>query len=352
LTGGVDTELYRGRIHIGFIGDPATGKTEIAKWIKRITPNSGITDGTGSSGVGLGVGMVKLPNGTSGMVSGPLVRHNKGFVFIDELDKMEKSQYEMLLGIMNDGLCRRTLAGVDIELQAKTSLLACANPIGGKWDMDNPSIGSNINLSAPLLSRFDLLFRFLQIADRERDLRISRHIQKSRQGRPNNILSEEELTAFFNEVRDNKPKLTPESEEILIQFYIKREEFQLSRDSISMDQRQYGALIRIAYAFGKLLFKHTVDEECVNLAISIYKKSVESFGVSLESGGSIAEGSKFFISPKEGKDRAFRTIFKKLQDKNGMVFREELVEAMKEQKQWKSLDHAHSFINLIHSKGI
>jgi len=210
LTGGVEETNYRGKIHIGFIGDPATAKTEIAKFMKRITPNSGITDGTGSSGVGLGAGMVKLPNGTSGMVAGPLVRHHKGHVLIDELDKMEKDQYEMLLGIMNDGLCRRTLAGVDIELSAKTSIIACANPIGGKWDMDNPSIGSNINLSAPLLSRFDLLFRFLQIADKEKDLRISRHIQKSRQGRPKDILSEEELIAFFNQVRENKPKLPPE----------------------------------------------------------------------------------------------------------------------------------------------
>lgn len=351
LTGGVTEKNYRGRIHVFYLGDPATGKTEIAKWMLRVTPNSGITDGTGSSGVGLGAGMVKLPNGTNGMVSGPLVRHNKGFVVIDELDKMEKDQYEMLLGIMEDGRCRRTLAGVDIDLPAYTSILACANPVGGKWDMDDQSIGANINLSAPLLSRADVMFRFLQVADAESDLRISRHIQKSRQGTPKGIFSEEELTAFFNYVRELRPNLPPESEEFIIQFYIQREKFALSKDSISMDQRQYGALIRLSYAFAKLLFKHTVDEECVNLAIGIYKRSVASFGIALEAGGSTAEASPWFVTDKDSKDKAFKKIFNQLEDKNHHVFREELVYAMSQIKQWKSEGDAHSYLNVAHSKG-
>jgi len=350
LTGGVTESNYRGRIHVFFLGDPATGKTEISKWMLRITPNSGMTDGTGSSGVGLGAGMVKLPNGTNGMVSGPLVRHNGGYVVIDELDKMEKDQYEMILGIMEDGRCRRTLAGVDIDLPAYTSILACANPVAGLWDMENPSIGANVNLSAPLLSRADLMFRFRQIADRERDLKIVRHIQKSRQETPKDIFSEEELTAFFNYVRASTPKMPPESEEHIIQFYIKREEFQLGRDSISMDQRQYGALIRLSYAFAKLLFKHTVDEQCVNLAIKIYKESVESFGIKLEAGGSTVEASPWFVNEKDKKDIAFRKVFNRLKEENTHVYRDELVYAMVQLKQWKSEGDAHSYLNVAHSK--
>jgi replicative DNA helicase Mcm len=349
LTGGVEEELYRGRIHIGFVGDPATGKTEIAKWMLKITPNSSLTDGTGSTGVGLGVGMVKLPNGTSGMASGPLVKYR--FVVVDELDKMEKDQYEMLLGIMEEGRCRRTLAGVDIDLSAYTSLIGCDNPVGGRWDLDNPEIGNNINLSAPLLSRFDLLFRFLNISNEEEDLRISRHIQKSRQSVPKDILSEEELTALFNYVRELKPKLPSESEEYIIQFYVKREKFQLGKDSISMDRRQYGALIRLSYAFAKLLFKHTVDEECVKLAIDLYKKSVASFGISLEEGGSLTESSKGLRKYTENRDQAFRRVFRELEKTAKEVYRDDLIVEMVKEKYWKHEDQANVTINILHQRG-
>ena len=145
LAGGVETKLYRGRIHVFFLGDPSTAKSQIAKWMTNITSNSAMVDGTSSSGVGLGAGMVTLPNGRTGMVAGPLVRHSGGHVFVDEIDKMDKEKYEMLLGIMEEGRCRRTLAGADINLPAYTSIIVCANPIGSLWDLDNPSVGVNMS---------------------------------------------------------------------------------------------------------------------------------------------------------------------------------------------------------------
>jgi len=157
--------------------------------------------------------------------------------------------------------------------------------------------------------------------------------------------------ALFNHVRDLRPFMPSESEEIIIQFYIQREKFALSKDSISMDQRQYGALVRLSYAFAKLLFKHTVDEECVNLAIGIYKKSVESFGISLEAGGSTAESSPWFVTNKDNKMNAFKKIFHKLKETTEHVFRDELVYAMAQLKQWKGEGDAHSFLNVEHSKG-
>ncbi len=196
LARGVESENHRGRIHVFFLGDPSTAKSEIAKFMLRITPNSAKADGTSSSGAGLGAGWTTLPNGRTAMISGPLVKYR--FVFVNELDKMEKEHYHMFLGIMEEGRCKRTLAGVDIDLPAYTSIIADANPIGGQWDLDNPSVGSNITITAQMLSRADLLFRTIQDPNEEKDRRIGRHIIKSRNARPKDIVSEEELTAFFN----------------------------------------------------------------------------------------------------------------------------------------------------------
>jgi len=350
LAGGVETKLYRGRIHIFFLGDPSTAKSQIAKWMVNITPNSAIVDGTSSSGVGLGAGMVTLPTGRTGMVAGPLVRHSGGHVFIDEIDKMDKEKYEMLLGIMEEGRCRRTLAGADVDLPAYTSIIVCANPIGSLWDLDNPSVGVNINLKAHLLSRADLLFRTLQRPNEEDDRRIGRHIIKSRHETPKDIFSEAELTAYFNYIRELKPILPVESEEKLLDFFAKREKFQLGRDSIPMDWRQYEALVRISFAFAKLLLKHTVDEECVNRTIAIFRKSIESFGISLEDGGSLSESSKWFVHPKDKADMALIKTFKQMEEK-GEVFRDDLIIEMVKLSQWKSEEHANSTLNSWHVRG-
>jgi DNA replication licensing factor MCM6 len=48
-------------------------------------------------------------------------------------------------------------AGVQATLNARTSVLAAANPIFGRYDKSLP-LKKNINISPPIMSRFDLFF--------------------------------------------------------------------------------------------------------------------------------------------------------------------------------------------------
>lgn len=48
-------------------------------------------------------------------------------------------------------------AGVHATLNARTSILAAANPIFGRYDKSK-SLKNNLNLTAPIMSRFDLFF--------------------------------------------------------------------------------------------------------------------------------------------------------------------------------------------------
>jgi len=351
IIGGVEKGDYRGRIHIFLVGDPATGKTQIMNYMTRIAPNSGLTDGTGATGVGLGAGMVKLPDGSQGLSPGPCVKYDLGNLGIDELDKMDKDEYEMLLKIMENGICSRHVAGIDANLNARVSIIACANPKGGRWDRKLQGIADNVNLSPQTMSRFDLMIRFLNIANEEEDSKILDHIMKSREGRDKSLLTDSELTAYCNYVKELEPTIPKDMERILRDFYVKRSSYQIDEESLSMDQRQYGALIRIAHSFAKILFKHTVDEECINLTIDLYKKCVASFGISLEEGGSISEMSVGLRKYIENKDQSFRRIFRKLEEKEGGVFREELIEGMIKERHWKSQEHANSYINISHTRG-
>lgn len=55
-------------------------------------------------------------------------------------------------------------SGTICSLPARTSILAAANPIGGRWDRSK-SIKENLSMSSPLLSRFDLIFFILDQPD-------------------------------------------------------------------------------------------------------------------------------------------------------------------------------------------
>ena len=55
-------------------------------------------------------------------------------------------------------------AGITTRLNARTSILAAANPISGRYDK-RLSPHENVNLPYSLLSRFDLMYILLDNAD-------------------------------------------------------------------------------------------------------------------------------------------------------------------------------------------
>lgn len=66
-------------------------------------------------------------------------------------------------------------AGIVCQLNSRTAILAAANPIGSKYDIRR-SIITNINLPPSLISRFDLIYILLDLADEDSDKRLATHI--------------------------------------------------------------------------------------------------------------------------------------------------------------------------------
>lgn len=65
-------------------------------------------------------------------------------------------------------------AGIQATLNARTSILAAANPIGGRYDKSK-SLRANLFMSAPIMSRFDLFFIVLDECDEETDFNIAKY---------------------------------------------------------------------------------------------------------------------------------------------------------------------------------
>lgn len=66
-------------------------------------------------------------------------------------------------------------AGIITTLNARTSICACANPIGSRWNK-HLSVPANLDLPPPLLSRFDLLYLLLDKVDEDADRRLAQHL--------------------------------------------------------------------------------------------------------------------------------------------------------------------------------
>lgn len=311
----------RGDINVLLLGDPGTAKSQILKYVEKTAHRAVFATGQGASAVGLTASVRKDPITKEWTLEGgALVLADKGVCLIDEFDKMNDQDRTSIHEAMEQQSISISKAGIVTTLQARCSIIAAANPNGGRYNSTLP-LAQNIGLTEPILSRFDILCVVRDLVDTEADERLATfvvdsHIRSHPENDPDdketkNAAEDEPMDEQADEEalrlsarqrriqrqRKKEEEVSPISQELLMKYIhyartkvypklhqmdmnkVSRVYADLRRESISTGSfpitvRHLESILRIAESFAKMRLSEFVSSWDLDRAIKVV---VDSF---------------------------------------------------------------------------
>ena len=288
-----DGMKLRGESNILIVGDPGTGKSQILKFVAQLAPRALYTTGKGSTAAGLTAAVIRdQDTGEITLEAGALVLADQGIAMVDEFDKMRAEDRAAIHEAMEQHTISIAKAGIVATLNARTSILAAANPRRGRW---NPfkATADNLNLPPTILSRFDLIFVLEDKPDLKEDHDLATHVlrlHKSQTLTTNPPIEQDLLRKYIAYARrEIQPRLSAEAEERLLEYYKelrrssgKVEEGQL--EPIAITPRQLESLVRLSEARAKMRLSNEVTYDDASGAVNLMNATLEKLAKDTETG--------------------------------------------------------------------
>mmetsp|Transcript_20565 Transcript_20565/g.61322 ORF Transcript_20565/g.61322 Transcript_20565/m.61322 type:complete len:549 (-) Transcript_20565:90-1736(-) len=297
-----DGVKLRGDINVLLLGDPSTAKSQFLKFVEKVAPVGVYTSGKGSSAAGLTASVIRDKNKDFFLEGGAMVLADGGICCIDEFDKMRETDRVAIHEAMEQQTISIAKAGITTVLNSRTSVLAAANPVYGRYD-DLRSAAENIDMMSTILSRFDCIFIIRDIRDEGRDLSIAKHVmgvhmkasnmagllrshtdaKSCLTGTDDGILDLKKFKEYIAYCRTRcSPRLNDEtaallsSEYVAIREAVKRQGADAGgrrHQAVPVTVRQLEALVRLTESLAKMRLENSVQSQDVHEALRLFKLS-------------------------------------------------------------------------------
>merc|ERR1712159_947535 len=301
-----DGMKIRGDIHTLLMGDPGVAKSQLLKQAINIAPRSVYTTGKGSSGVGLTASVTRdSMTGEVSLEGGALVLADMGVCCIDEFDKMEEGDRTAIHEVMEQQSVSIAKAGITTTLNCRTTVLAAANPVYGRYNPYKSPV-ENIDLPAALLSRFDLLFLLLDTVDADKDKQLALHVckvhsnyggAKAEQANKETVSQEGDvlnlgftpfdghfMRSYIRKARSYEPMIEDSLQRDIVDAYVSMRDDEKRGDVDSRKSyttpRTLLAILRLSQAHARARFSDKVERQDFDEAMRLMKVSKESVELS------------------------------------------------------------------------
>ncbi|KAH8167490.1 hypothetical protein CIB48_g766 [Xylaria polymorpha] len=292
----------RGDINVLLLGDPGTAKSQVLKYVEKTAHRAVFATGQGASAVGLTASVRRDPLTSEWTLEGgALVLADKGTCLIDEFDKMNDQDRTSIHEAMEQQTISISKAGIVTTLQARCGIIAAANPIGGRYNSTIP-FSANVELTEPILSRFDILCVVRDTVDPSEDERLARFIvgshsrshpstqageepqamdqdadttQENQDAPKDGQVPQELLRKYILYAREHcQPKLLHMDEDKVARLFADMRRESLATGAYPITVRHLEAIIRISEAFCRMRLSEYCSAQDIDRAIAV---TVESF---------------------------------------------------------------------------
>ncbi|XP_002739225.1 DNA replication licensing factor mcm5-like [Saccoglossus kowalevskii] len=276
----------RGDINVLLLGDPGTAKSQLLKFVENVSPIGVYTSGKGSSAAGLTASVIRDPASRNFvMEGGAMVLADGGVVCIDEFDKMREDDRVAIHEAMEQQTISIAKAGITTTLNSRTSVLAAANSVFGRWD--DTKGDENIDFMPTILSRFDMIFVVKDEHDEAKDSRLAKHVMNVHMNALQTTSANEGeldlnfLKKYIAYCRSKcGPRISEAAAEKLKNRYVlmrsgsrEHERETDKKTSIPITVRQLEAIIRISESLAKMQLSPFAGEVQVDESLRLFQVS-------------------------------------------------------------------------------